>query len=114
MGGGGPGPATAASWRAGVKGVGGGLFGPIGPPPQAQAQGQMQSTMTTTTTTATRGMGQEQGIGQQKKSSAEELRLSMFPVGRVEEREEEEEERKEVKETLDKDGEDRRIEEDEK
>lgn len=95
--GGGPGPATAASWRAGARGVGGGLFGPIGPP---QAQVQMQSTMTTTAMTTTQGMGQ-----QQKGSSAEELRLSMFPVGRVDERKEEEKGEK-GEEKQDKDGED--------
>lgn len=102
--GGGPGPATAASWRAGARGVGGGLFGPIGPP---QAQVQMQSTMTTTAMTTTQGMGQ-----QQKGSSAEELRLSMFPVGRVDERKEEEKGEK-GEEKQDKDGEDGKDEKDE-
>lgn len=50
--------------------------------------------------TTTQGMGQ-----QQKGSSAEELRLSMFPVGRVDERKEEEKGEK-GEEKQDKDGED--------
>lgn len=104
MGGGGPGPATAASWRAGARGVGGGLFGPIGPPPQAQGQ----LAMGTTTIATTQEMGQRE-----KGSTAEELRLSMFPVGRVEERKEEEEKGKEGKETSDKDGENGKDEKDE-
>lgn len=101
--GGGPGPATAASWRAGARGVGGGLFGPIGPP-----QAQAELTMTTTTTIAT-----TQGVGQrQKGSSAEELRLSMFPVGRLEERKEEEDGEK-GKEGKDEDREDGEVEKEE-
>ncbi|KAK0752291.1 hypothetical protein B0T18DRAFT_426794 [Schizothecium vesticola] len=74
------------------------LSGDHTPPPGPRRFGTQSQPQPTMTTTTTQGMGQQQGV------SVEDLRLSLFPLGRLEDRKEEEKGGKDGK--GDKDGDD--------